>query len=117
MPKCNHHVVNKNLVNCDKVKNNRSRGNVCPRKCTGRGLVGNKYFTADYYKVTEESDSLELRKIKIKHEIMEKGSVGCSFDVYDNFMSYKSGIFSSDTKTQIISGHAMRMIGWGSENG
>ena len=51
--------------------------------------------------------------------IYERGTIIAYMDVYMDFYSYKTGVYSV-TKTPEnvnIGGHAVRIIGWGSENG
>ena len=52
----------------------------------------------------------------IQMEIMKNGSVEAAFTVYDDFMSYKSGIYNPQSET-VLGGHAVKIIGWGVENG
>ena len=37
--------------------------------------------------------------------------------VYDDFMKYKGGIYQKNTTSEDKFGHAVRLIGWGEENG
>jgi len=53
---------------------------------------------------------------KIMTEIYTKGSVEVAFSVYEDFLNYKSGIYQHVTGG-ILGGHAVKMIGWGVENG
>uniref|UniRef100_A0A915N6V0 Peptidase C1A papain C-terminal domain-containing protein n=1 Tax=Meloidogyne javanica TaxID=6303 RepID=A0A915N6V0_MELJA len=48
----------------------------------------------------------------IKNEIMANGPVVACFDVYNDFMSYKSGKTANARK---VGGHAVRIIGWGTQ--
>ncbi|XP_074600708.1 cathepsin B-like [Brevipalpus obovatus] len=49
-------------------------------------------------------------------EIMTNGPVEADFDVYADFFSYKSGVYIQ--KSQVLyGGHAIRILGWGIENG
>jgi len=49
-------------------------------------------------------------------EIFTHGSVEAAFTVYSDFMSYKSGVYKHTTGTE-EGGHAIRILGWGVENG
>ena len=46
-------------------------------------------------------------------DIYNKGSVEGAFDVYEDFMTYKSGIY----KHVFLGRHAIKIIGWGVEDG
>ncbi|KAG5887961.1 hypothetical protein JTB14_037353 [Gonioctena quinquepunctata] len=64
------------------------------------------------YPVTSDEEI----EMEIQIEILEHGPVGATFDVYSDFLSYKSGIY------QHVAGnkegeHAVKVIGWGVENG
>ena len=52
----------------------------------------------------------------IKKEIMTYGPVQTGFTVYEDFMSYKSGIYVHTTGS-VLGGHAVIIIGWGVEDG
>ena len=52
----------------------------------------------------------------IKNEIEANGPMETGFTVYEDFMSYKSGIYHHVEGAQ-LGGHAVKIIGWGSENG
>jgi len=49
-------------------------------------------------------------------EIYNHGSVEASFDVYEDFLTYKSGVYQHKTGSY-LGGHAIKIIGWGVENG
>ena len=39
-----------------------------------------------------------------------------AFTVYEDFLTYKSGVYSHQTGSS-LGGHAIKVIGWGIENG
>lgn len=47
---------------------------------------------------------------------MEGGPVESAFTVYSDFENYASGIYHK-TSNQMLGGHAIRIVGWGVENG
>lgn len=49
-------------------------------------------------------------------ELYENGPLEASFEVYGDFLSYKSGVYQYISGV-LLGGHAVRLIGWGSENG
>ncbi len=51
----------------------------------------------------------------IKEEIMKNGPVQTGFIVYEDFMYYKSGIYKRESD-KILGGHAVKIIGWGTED-
>ncbi|PIC25499.1 hypothetical protein B9Z55_018407 [Caenorhabditis nigoni] len=52
----------------------------------------------------------------IQTEIMTNGPVEASFKVYEDFYKYKSGVYKY-TAGKMLGGHAIKIIGWGTENG
>jgi cathepsin B len=71
-------------------------------------------FTQDKHKGT---DHYTIRgAANIQAEIYAKGSVECAFSVYENFMHYTSGVYTAKSG-QLLGGHAVRVIGWGTEGG
>jgi cathepsin B len=52
----------------------------------------------------------------IKKEIFERGPVETAFWVYEDFINYKSGIYHHTTG-DFLGGHAVRIVGWGVEEG
>jgi cathepsin B len=47
---------------------------------------------------------------------MNHGPVEAAFSVYEDFLLYKSGVYKHTTG-QELGGHAVKMLGWGVENG
>jgi len=52
----------------------------------------------------------------MQHEIMTFGPIEAAFDVYADFLSYKSGVYKHVTG-DLLGGHAIKIMGWGTENG
>jgi len=52
---------------------------------------------------------------QIQTEIMNNGPVEADFTVYDDFPSYKSGVYVQ-TSDNVLGGHAIKILGWGTEN-
>merc|ERR1712196_730319 len=52
----------------------------------------------------------------IQKAIMEGGPVETAFTVYEDFANYVGGIYHHVTG-EVEGGHAVRMVGWGVENG
>merc|ERR1711965_296933 len=58
------------------------------------------------------SDCLE----KVQQDVMQYGSATMAFTVYEDFPTYKSGVYKHVSGSQ-LGGHAVRLLGWGVENG
>ncbi|CDW57885.1 Gut specific cysteine proteinase [Trichuris trichiura] len=59
---------------------------------------------------------LKSNETLIRQEIYQNGPVEASFSVYMDFLYYISGIYTY-TAGRYLGGHAVRIIGWGEENG
>lgn len=83
----------------------------CPlfkKQCTAEGQEYKKYKAKNFYGLTAIND--------IKRSIYTKGPVETGFYVYDDFMSYKSGIYKKGPNAKMLGGHAVKIVGWGKEN-
>jgi cathepsin C len=74
--------------------------------------------TKAYYGATTEEGMMR--------NILEKGPIATSFEVYADFMHYKSGIYSHVAETDkfnapdpkfVITNHVVLIVGWGEQNG
>ena len=63
---------------------------------------------ASAYSVSGEANMMQ--------EIYENGQVEGSFLVYEDFVTYQSGVYQHVTG-EYLGGHAIKIIGWGVENG
>jgi len=68
-----------------------------------------KHFANTAYGINQNVDDIAT-------EILSNGPVEATFDVYEDFLSYKSGVYKHTTG-QFLGGHAVKMIGWGVLNG
>ncbi|KAF4668825.1 hypothetical protein FOL46_001788 [Perkinsus olseni] len=73
-------------------------------------------FDKDRHYVEERYPHWFLKTSSVKKEIMTNGPVSAAYIVYKDFMSYKSGVYKH-TKGSIVGLHAVKIIGWGEENG
>jgi cathepsin B len=53
---------------------------------------------------------------EIKEDIFNNGPVETGFLVYKDFISYKGGIYKK-TSDELLGGHAVKVVGWGTESG
>lgn len=108
MEQCAHHVDSKTLPSCDDVK---QVAPTCNNTCVDddtRKYGDDKHFSESSY---------GIRGIEnIKAEIQQYGTVTAAFTVYEDFLTYKSGVYSHQTGSA-LGGHAIKTIGWGTENG
>jgi cathepsin B len=87
----------------------------CPTKCDASATEGHSNFMEDKYsfdgKVVSASGESD-----IQHLIMTGGPVETAFTVYSDFENYAGGVYQHTTGGQ-AGGHAVKMVGWGVDNG
>ena len=107
LPKCNHHLNNTGLPDCPETATTPS----CVKECQegyDKTFKEDRYFGEEYYTVKGEEE--------IKTEIYERGSIESSFIVYEDFVNYKDGVYQH-VEGELLGAHAIKIIGWGIENG
>jgi len=107
MPQCAHHVEG-SLPSCDDIKQVAPK---CSKKCVDDSDLtykDDKHHSASSYAL----DGVD----KIKADIMKYGSITAAFTVYEDFLTYKSGVYYHQTGN-MLGGHAIKTIGWGNEDG
>ena len=107
LPKCNHHLNNTGLPDCPETATTPS----CVKECQegyDKTFKEDRYFGEEYYTVKGEEE--------IKTEIYERGSIESSFIVYEDFVNYKDGVYQH-VEGDLLGAHAIKIIGWGIENG
>jgi len=63
------------------------------------------------------SDSYNLNSVAdMQNDIMTKGPVEACFSVYEDFLSYKTGVYQYSTGSY-LGGHCVKIQGWGVEGG
>jgi cathepsin B len=109
-PICDHHVQGK-YQPCAATEFNTP---TCPSSCDGNSTYKTP-FGQDKHKFAS-SYSIAADQEQIKAEIYKNGPVEAAFTVYADFPNYKSGVYHYTTGDQ-LGGHAIKIFGWGTENG
>ena len=105
---CAHHVTSETLPSCDDAAGSAP---TCPKSCPSNTSINwnDDRHTAD--------SSYGFRSVDaIKADIYQYGSVTSAFTVYEDFLTYQSGVYQH-TSGSALGGHAIKTIGWGTENG
>ncbi|KAM9354992.1 cathepsin Bb [Pholidichthys leucotaenia] len=104
---CEHHV-NGTRPPC--------QGEVETPKCVQQCIDGysplfkrDKHFGKTTYSVPSKQE-------QIMTELYMNGPVEAAFSVYADFLQYKSGVYQHVTG-EMLGGHAIKILGWGEENG
>ena len=109
MPECAHHVTVEGMIGCDDVTQVQPTcGSTCPSNTSIDYANDKRKALSAYYLTTKVSS--------IKQDIFTYGTVTAAFTVYEDFLTYKSGVYSHKTGKS-LGGHAIKVIGWGNENG
>jgi len=106
MPICDHHVTGK-YGPCPAAEYPTPQ---CPTACDSKSTY-NLTFTADKH-VFKSSYSIAADVAQIQQEIYTNGPVEGAFTVYEDFVTYKSGVYHHVTGS-VLGGHAIRILGWG----
>jgi len=84
----------------------------CQKQCRSgypTPFVNDKHFGKSAYSVSSKEEQIQT-------EIMTNGPVEGAFTVYADFLNYKSGVYKHTSGSQ-LGGHAIKVLGWGVENG
>jgi cathepsin B len=104
LPMCDHHV-NGTLPPCG----GEGPTPMCNKTCeNGANWKQDKHFGSKVYGVSSSVAAIQT-------EIMNHGPVEGSFEVYEDFLTYKSGVYQH-VSGQYLGGHAIKVLGWGVEN-
>lgn len=107
---CEHHSNNTERPPCQGAESKTP-------KCTH--VCSNSDYTVDYSTDKKHGSSVytvNSVEDQIKMEMMKNGPVQTAFTVYADFPTYKSGVYSHKSGDQ-LGGHAVKMMGWGVEDG
>ena len=109
LPPCAHHVTNASYTPCPTSEYHTPK---CVSKCSNTGY--SKTWSSDKHYAGK---AYSLRTVNsIMQDLVEYGSVTAAFTVYQDFLSYKSGVYVHKTGSA-LGGHAIKIIGYGVENG
>ncbi|XP_063825007.1 cathepsin B [Ostrinia nubilalis] len=108
IPPCEHHVPGNRLP----CTGDDSKTPKCVRTCEKNYNVDfkkDKRYGKHVYTVRGGEDHM-------KAELFKFGPVEGAFTVYADLLSYKSGVYKH-TQGDALGGHAIKIMGWGEENG
>ncbi|MEE6477090.1 hypothetical protein FKM82_011354 [Ascaphus truei] len=108
IPPCEHHV-NGSRPSCKGEEGDTPK---CLKKCEdgyGPDYNKDKHFGDTSYSVPSSPK-------EIMAEIYKNGPVEAAFQVFSDFLAYKSGVYRHITGEE-VGGHAIKILGWGVEDG
>lgn len=109
---CGTHIVNNktHYHDCSNYSPDTPR---CTKKCNN-GAYGKSYNDDKFF--GKSAYAVRARVQDIQQEIIDHGPVEAAFTVYEDFEQYKSGVYQHRAGS-VLGGHAVRILGWGTENG
>lgn len=107
LPNCSHHVHG-SLPSCDTVK-------ITVPTCTSQCEPS---YKTPYHQDSHRGKEVYVLKSEqqIMADVIQNGPVSVAYTVFEDFEVYKEGIYRHVTGKQ-VGGHAVRLVGWGVENG
>jgi len=111
MQSCAHHTTPPpGMVDCatlDEYSTPKCTS-TCNEQAYGTAYKSDKHFAKSSYSVKGTEN--------MQRELMEKGTLSVAFTVYEDFEAYTGGVYQHKTGKS-LGGHAIKMIGWGVDNG
>jgi len=105
LPGCDHHLAN----STHPCPQQEYATPACTQSCVdGESWSSSLHFGSSAYSLSGEQD--------MQLEIFTNGSVEAAFTVYEDFLTYKSGVYQYQTGN-MLGGHAVKILGWGTLNG
>lgn len=105
---CEHHTTG-DRPDCSDLPNSKTPActSTCVAGYTADTYSNDKLYCSDSYSVGSRRD-LEA----IQTELMTNGPIEVAFTVYEDFMSYTSGVYYH-VSGKSLGGHAVKLLGWG----
>jgi cathepsin B len=111
MQSCAHHVTPPaGMVACDTLTEYDTPK--CTSQCSESGY--STAYKSDKLKAKSEYSVKGVEQMQT--ELMTKGTLSVSMTVYEDFEAYSSGVYQHVTGKS-LGGHAIKMVGWGVDNG
>eukprot|EP00933_Yihiella_yeosuensis_P063040 TRINITY_DN66097_c0_g1_i1.p1 TRINITY_DN66097_c0_g1~~TRINITY_DN66097_c0_g1_i1.p1 ORF type:complete len:371 (-),score=99.16 TRINITY_DN66097_c0_g1_i1:295-1407(-) len=111
---CAHHSTSKKYANCTASVPTPS----CASKCVDNGAdwSNSKHYGTGGYSVCGGGGKCADAMMQ---EIYKNGPITGMFFVHQSFLSYKSGVYKAGLffKDPMLGGHAIKIVGWGTESG
>jgi len=109
LPNCDHHEGGP-YPKCQEGGNTPACPN--PKACSN-----SKYTTPWAQDLQHAKSSYGINgAAAMQEDIMKYGSITVAFSVYSDFLTYKTGVYKHTTGS-FLGGHAVKIQGWGTENG
>jgi cathepsin B len=84
-----------------------SNGLLKQTPCVDASVEYKKFKVSSHKQLTSIADA--------KMDIFNNGPIDTGFDVYDDFLSYKSGVYKKSRRASYLGGHAVKIVGFGQD--
>lgn len=113
---CAHHSASSKYPNCTDSVPTPS----CARKCVDNGASwsSSKRYGTQGYTVCQQGGNMSCPEAMMQ-EIYQHGPITGMFFVHQSFLAYRSGVYKAGLffKDPMLGGHAIKILGWGTEDG
>jgi cathepsin B len=115
LPHCHHHGP----VGADPFPAEGAPG--CPQQKSPKGPTecdssSTKKYESDKYTFTGDIKMVGANETFLQAEIMANGPVTVAFTVYSDFEAYAGGVYIKTPSARPAGGHAVKMLGWGTDS-
>jgi len=86
----------------------------CARSCDG-SMPANDYQPDKHH--AKSAYRIDASVEQMQQEMVQSGSIVVIFSVYEDFYHYSSGVYQRTAGSKFVGYHAVRIIGWGTDNG
>eukprot|EP01052_Picozoa_sp_SAG31_P014146 SAG31_NODE_869_length_11344_cov_15.137839_7_plen_585_part_00 len=94
-------------------------GKECPTKCANSSIPYRKYMATTSTPWTPSLEATEaggrVVVAEMQQELMMHGPLEAGIELFQDFASYKSGVYTLSVNASYGGGHAVEIIGWGSD--
>lgn len=101
---CNHHNAQSGLPQCPGEADNKTP--MCDLM---------KKFSCQDKGIFKANDPLLIPAMDMEQELVTNGPITVAYTVFDDFLTYKSGIYKKSVAAQPLGGHSVKIVGYGSE--
>ena len=120
LPHCHHHGPTAKKPLPDPFPAEGTPG--CPNQKSPKGpkacdAGSNLKYGSDKYTFTGAVKNVGRNETYLQSEIMTNGPVTVAFTVYSDFEAYDSGVYVKTPGATMAGGHAVKLVGWGTDAG
>jgi len=101
---CNHHSLNSSLPQC-------KSGQAAPT-CNFM-----QKFACEDEGIYRAEQAWLIQSSNMEQELVENGPITVAFHVFDDFLTYSSGVYQQSPDAEFLGGHSVKIVGYGIDQG